>query len=149
MNLNVATYIKFDDITNAQLDIRPSRAPTSGASEEPTRTEPPRSPLQLDGSFNPLMTLSGALDRLRSSAGQETPALGKFRSSLALIELNPTTANGSGSSPTAFGAQNQPEPTLPAELGKLELGSNRARRGLARALSHARLSCLLLEPNRA
>lgn len=80
--MNVATYIKFDDITSAQVEVKPSRlVPT--ATGEPLGNNLQRDNLrplgsqQLDGSFNPLMTLSGALDKLQPTSGQQTPALGK------------------------------------------------------------------------
>lgn len=77
VNMNVATYIKFDDITSAQVEVKPSRL-VSTPSELAGAARPIGSQ-QLDGSFNPLMTLSGALDKLQPSSGQLTPALGKCR----------------------------------------------------------------------
>lgn len=85
VNMNVASYIKFDDITNAFVEVKPTKlaATNSFASEE----EQPGSkqahngvhPLQLDTSFDLHLALNNALDKLQagSQSSQQTPALGK------------------------------------------------------------------------
>jgi hypothetical protein len=84
VNMNVATYLKFDGISNVLVDVKP----TALASELLLAAEqaPPSSPAgqlngksQLDTSFNVHMTLGNALEQLQQqpAAGQQTPALGK------------------------------------------------------------------------
>lgn len=82
VNMNVATYIKFDDISNALLDIKPTRLASLAGQQEsaPTSGAPPRT-FQLEASFNAALALSGAIERLNGgpslAAGQQTPSLGK------------------------------------------------------------------------
>lgn len=91
VNMNVATYIKFDDITNALVDVKPTRLAelASGAREPVAAPQAPGRQQLLDTSFNVRLTLGGALDRLLgqqqqqqaggqgATAHQQTPALGK------------------------------------------------------------------------
>lgn len=82
VNLNVATYVSFEGISNAFVDaVRPSRLPfgSPGGPTGQTAARPLGS--QLDTSFNVHLTLGNALEQLHSSqlqSGQQTPALGKF-----------------------------------------------------------------------
>lgn len=91
--MNVATYLKFDDITNALVELKPTRLadPTSDADLGSQRLtvgnslRPQQPQFQLDTSFNPIhFTLGEALDKLQSASvaptsGQQTPALGKLK----------------------------------------------------------------------
>lgn len=99
--MNVASYIKFDDITNALADLRPTKLPVnpldganqdlpssqmggSAANQQPTSRGSVRQNL-LDTSFNLQLAFSNALDKLASPAsGQQTPTLGKFKQQIFL-----------------------------------------------------------------
>lgn len=97
VNMNVATYIKFDDISNAIVDIKPTKLATLGStsgeqspasstiSSQQTRSN---SPFQLDASFNAALAFNSAIDKLNgvggtgspvlgAAVGQQTPSLGK------------------------------------------------------------------------
>lgn len=93
VNMNVATYIKFDDISNALVEIRPTKlASLATSGTEPSTTIDNRQagttrnlPLQLDTSFNVALAFSSAIDKLNGGTGslagqlqQQTPALGEF-----------------------------------------------------------------------
>lgn len=86
--MNVATYIKFDDIANALVEpLKPTRLasfqtePSTETGSAPPRTGQRPRP-QLDASFNVQLALSDALDKLQhgsiSMSSQQTPALGKY-----------------------------------------------------------------------
>lgn len=89
VNMNVATYIKFDDITNALVDVKPTRlvsgfdgqAANSGNSNN--NNNQLRANL-LDTSFNVQLAFNNAIERLNNLAqpasAQQTPALGKLKS---------------------------------------------------------------------
>lgn len=87
--MNAATYIKFDDITNALLDVKPTKLATVDSAGTELHLQLPAaggqaSPMNLETSFNVQLALSNALDKLNSDqllansvAGQQTPSLGK------------------------------------------------------------------------
>lgn len=84
--MNVATYLKFDGISNVLVDVRPSRLPANEAPARPLGAASSPAGLsaksQLDTSFNVHMTLGNALEQLSSQqdmafGSQQTPALGK------------------------------------------------------------------------
>lgn len=85
VRLQAATYIKFEDISNAQLlDLRPSKLAALKPQADDSSRQPVRLPNQLDTSFNIHLSLENALEKLQSSSGsssssqQQTPALGKL-----------------------------------------------------------------------
>lgn len=101
VNMNVATYIKFDAISNALVEVEPIARPTKlmpdffSADNNDPQLKAPATRIrvgQLDTSFDVHMTLGNALDQLlqASNAGQQqatasqatqslfaTPTLGK------------------------------------------------------------------------
>lgn len=88
VNVNVATLVGFDAITNALVEARPSRAADEPAGERaPAR--PPAGPLET--SFDVHMTLGKALEQLHAAqqfaSGQQTPALGKCCAWIRLFVL--------------------------------------------------------------
>lgn len=85
VNMLAASYVKFDDISNVALDLRPSRPPptqpagdATGASSNSNRPQQQQRRPHLDGSFNVELALGNALDKLQSP--QSTPSLGEYPS---------------------------------------------------------------------
>lgn len=85
--MNVATYLKFDGISNVLVEVKPTALASELLLEQPPVASSDRlsqlagKSQPLDTSFNVHMTLGNALDQLQqpSAAGQQTPALGKCR----------------------------------------------------------------------
>lgn len=97
INMNLASYIKFDDISNTLVDVKPSKLASMmdqpmGRGGQRRKHQP-----QLETSFDLQLQFSRALDRLNGSpttttttttdqaqssvspsSGQPTPSLGKF-----------------------------------------------------------------------
>ena len=90
VNMNVATYVKFDAISNVLVEmanVKPTRLvgeQVGADSPQDGQQAPPRShpQHQLDTSFNVHITLGNALEQLdQQAAPKQTPALGKCRHS--------------------------------------------------------------------
>jgi len=79
VNMDAATYVKFDDITNALVELRPTKLAAPGESGEQAAPSPQRN--SLETSFNVNLALGDALSKLEPSASSalQTPALGKSR----------------------------------------------------------------------
>lgn len=95
VNMNVATYIKFDDITNALVEVKPTRLALNGFEQDSASNNNQRAPNLplLDTSFKVQLAFNNAIDRLQngpvgqpiSPASQQTPALGKYFEHLQLL----------------------------------------------------------------
>lgn len=89
--MNVASYIKFDDISNAILEIRPTRlADPIGDSPADVGNARPRNQPLLDTSFDIGLAFSSALDKLQQSlpsSQQQTPALGEYPFLVEIIRV--------------------------------------------------------------
>lgn len=102
VNLNSATYIKFDQISNAQVEpIKPSSLADPSQAEpqdgQQTAGTSRKTPLALETSFDVQLALNSAIGRLNTNADtnsnsksisisnlnqiQQTPTLGKCNSS--------------------------------------------------------------------
>lgn len=96
VNVNVASFIKFDDISNALVDVRPTRLAARLASSLDLQSQGPgfeqlaaNRRKQLETSFSLPSALSAAIDKLASGSAsgsaaplasngqQATPSLGK------------------------------------------------------------------------
>lgn len=94
VNMNVATYIKFDDITNALVDVKPTKLVNfDGQQQAAAANNQMRSNFLLDTSFNVQLAFNNAIDRLNNfnaqpTSAQQTPALGKLNFP-SNISLNP------------------------------------------------------------
>lgn len=83
VNMNVATYLKFEHISNAQIDLRATAIPLSAGSPKPSLSQAGKAST-LDASFDLSLALSNAIDKLDAqNTHQATPALGKFRDELS------------------------------------------------------------------
>lgn len=92
INMNVASLVRFDDISNALLDVRPTRLADFSAqatsNQIQSQSQSANRRKQLEGSFDLQLALTNALDRLSSSQNspssgssafiQPTPSLGKW-----------------------------------------------------------------------
>lgn len=87
VNMNVATYIKFDDITNALVDVKPTKLVSFDGQQQQQQqaaaSNNMRSNFLLDTSFNVQLAFNNAIDRLNNfnappTSAQQTPALGKL-----------------------------------------------------------------------
>ena len=108
VNMNVATYLKFDGISNvlvnpaavqptARFPQLPAAEGGAAAGEAPAREtnqlgtglSPKSRPL--DTSFNVHMTLGNALEQLsQQQTGQQTPALGKCSLVFSVLQMEET-----------------------------------------------------------
>lgn len=86
--MNVASYIKFDDITNALIDIKPTKLVADGSAEFPqldNLSRPNKQNFLLDTSFDLNLAFTNALDKLQQQQQQQlasatsTPALGEYK----------------------------------------------------------------------
>lgn len=131
VRLNAATYIKFEDISNAQLlELEPSKLTTLNAVSQPpsSATTSGRQPDQLDTSFNIHLSLENALEKLQSESfgqlgsQQQTPALGKFSQHYLTFSFSPflvqsrsrlirlmTAAVATATATAALGAKSEPK----------------------------------------
>lgn len=89
VNMNVASYIKFDDISSRLLDVKPTKLAQANAIENyqdqkqvlgaPKQANGNNKQALLDTSFNLQVAFASALDKLVAPSGQQTPSLGKFK----------------------------------------------------------------------
>lgn len=92
VNMNLASYIKFDDITNALVESKQTRLPNMNNPNKPltNRNQKPGA-LNLETSFNLELAFNSALEKLgQPASGQETPALGKFSFSTPIFVTQST-----------------------------------------------------------